>query len=179
MHVMHELAWILHGSKTQQQSVSLGSPGRAEVNLFGSVFKRASIPFTLYCSIGMLGTKCRRQTTAGSTYTQEGRKSRTTWWFLKIKTQKRNWMSARNEGVALIIWASIMFFFPQHFLLISRCLLDALICRMDWLASIPSLSQHKNIWMWNSQDIFFQKAASMNLNSNFGTKRFKFTFGLG
>lgn len=96
MHVMHELAWILHGSKTQQQSVSLGSPGRAEVNLFGSVFKRASIPFTLYCSIGMLGTKCRRQTTAGSTYTQEGRKSRTTWWFLQ-----RRLLSSRPATPAL------------------------------------------------------------------------------
>lgn len=41
------------------------------------LLEKARTPFTLYCSKEMSGTKCRRQTTAGSTSMQAGRKSRT------------------------------------------------------------------------------------------------------
>lgn len=51
------------------------------------VWEYRTVParFTLYCSKGMLETKCRRPTTAGSTHMQGGRKSRTPWRSLEIK----------------------------------------------------------------------------------------------
>lgn len=87
-------------------------------------------------------------------------------------------MSARNEGVALIIWASIMFFPPTLLINIevfTRCfdLQNGLISQHSIFITAQ---KHLNV---EQPGHFFQKAASMNLNSNFGTKRFKFTFGLG
>lgn len=69
-------------------------PDGPEVKLFGGFGQ--SNPFILCCSKGMLGTKCRRQTTVSSIHMQGGRKSRRPWWLLQ-----RRLLSSRPATLAL------------------------------------------------------------------------------